>query len=92
MNKVHGTSASVFATVYNWVNEFKRGSISTKDEHHSGRLVEVTTPEMLDKIHYIVLSDRRIKVNKIVAATSKSQGTVFSILHEKLGVKKISAR
>ena len=56
------------------------------------RPVEVTTPEMVDKIHNMVLSDRRVKVRKIVKATGISQGTVFSILHEKLGVNKISAR
>ena len=47
---------------------------------------------MIDKIHNMVLSDRRIQVRKVVKATDISQGTVFSILHEKLGVKKISAR
>ena len=33
LDEVHGTSALVFATVYNWVNEFKRDRTSTKDEH-----------------------------------------------------------
>ena len=64
--EVHGTSVSVFATVYNWVNEFKRGRTSTKDEDRSGRPVEVTTPEIIDKIHDMVLSDRRIKVREIL--------------------------
>jgi len=27
MNNVHSTAAPAFATVYNWVNEFKRGRI-----------------------------------------------------------------
>ncbi|XP_036149093.1 protein GVQW3-like [Monomorium pharaonis] len=88
LDEVHGTSAPVFATVYNWVNEFKRGCTSTKDEHRSGRPVEVTTPGMINKIHDMVLSNRRIKVREIVEATGISQGTVFSILHKKLGVKK----
>ena len=92
MEEVHGTSTPVLATVYNWVNEFKRYSTSTKDEHRPGRPVEVTTPEMINKIHDMVLSDRRIKVREIVEATGISQDTVFSILHEKLSVKKISAR
>ena len=77
LDKVHGTSAPVFATVYNWVNEFKRGRTSTKDEHCSGRPVEVTTPEMIDKIHHMVLSDQRIKVREIVEATGILQGTVL---------------
>ena len=54
--------------------------------------MEVITLEMIDKIHDMVLSDQRIKMREIVEATCISQGTVFSILHEKLGVKKISAR
>ena len=83
LDEVHGTSAPVFATVYNGVNV---AITSTKDEYRSGRLVEVTIPEMIDKIHDMVLSDRRIKVCKIVEATGISQDTVFSILHEKLGV------
>ena len=88
LDGVHGTSTPVFATVYNWVNEFKRGYTTTKDEHRSGRPVEVITPEMIDKIHDVVFSDRRIKVREIVDATGISQETVFSILHEKLVVKK----
>ena len=66
LDEVHGTSAPVFATVYNGVNEFKCGHTSTKDQS--------------------------IKVREIVEATGISQGTVFSILHEEFGVKKISAR
>ena len=31
LDEVYGTSAPVFATDYNWVNEFKRGRKSTKD-------------------------------------------------------------
>ena len=82
----------MFETVYNWANEFKRGCTFTKDQNRSGRPVEVTTPEMIDKIQDMILSDQRIKVRKIVETTGISQDTVFSILHKKLGVKKISAR
>ena len=87
LDEVHDTSAPAFATFYNWVNVFKRGRTSTKYEHRSGRPVEVTTPEMVDEIHDMVLSDRRIKVREIVEDTGISQGTVFSILHEKLSAK-----
>ena len=31
LDNVHSTSAPAFATVYNWVNEFKRGRTSTCD-------------------------------------------------------------
>ena len=48
LDGVHGTSAPVFATVYNWVNKFKRGGTSTKDEHRSGLRV----PRLLSEIHH----------------------------------------
>ena len=60
--------------------------------HRPGCSVEVTTSKMIDKIHDMVLSYRRIKVREIFEATGISQGTVFSILHGKLGVEKILAR
>lgn len=59
LEEVHATSALMFLTVYNWINEFKRGFTSTNDEHRSGRSVKLTTSEMVDKIHNTVLSDRR---------------------------------
>ena len=92
LEEVHWTSVPVFANVYNWVNEFQRSRTFTKDKHRSERPVEVTTPKMIDKIHDVVLSDQRIKVHEIVEATGRSLGTMFSIFHEKLGVKKISTR
>lgn len=47
LDSVHGTSVPSFATVYSWVNEFKRGRISTKDEQRSGKPYDVTTTELL---------------------------------------------
>ena len=92
LDEVHGASAPVFATVYNWVNEFRSGRTPTKDEHRSGRPMEVTTPKMINKIHDMVLSDQRIKVREIVEATAIFQGTVLSISHEKLCAKKVLVR
>jgi len=38
LDNVHSTSAPAFATVHNWVNEFKRDRTSTCDAPRSGRL------------------------------------------------------
>ena len=58
LDEVHGTSAPLFATVYNCVNGNKRGRTSTKNEYRLGGSVEATTPEMIDKIHDMVFSNR----------------------------------
>jgi len=54
--------------------------------------IEAGTPEIIDKVHDIVFTDRRVKVHELVEATGISHGTVISILHEQLGMKKLSAR
>ena len=51
LDNVHSTSASAFATVYNWVNEFKRGRTFTCDAPRSERPIEAATPEIIDKVH-----------------------------------------
>jgi len=83
------TSAPAFATVYNWVNEFKRGHTSTCDAPRSGCPIEAATPEIIGKVHDIVLTDRQVKVHELVEA---SHATVISILYEQLSMKKLSAR
>ena len=35
LDEVYGTSAPFFKTVYNWVNEFKRGRTTTRDQPRS---------------------------------------------------------
>ena len=92
LDNVHSTSAPAFTTVYNWVNKFKRGRTFTCDASRSGRPIEAATPEIIDKVHDIVLTDRRVKVRKLVEATGISHGTVILILHEQLGMKKLWAR
>ena len=85
---VHGTSAPSFATVYNWLNEFTCGRTPTKDRPWSGRPLEVTTPEMIDEIQDMLLADRRLKLSEIFEVTGISKGSVVSILHEKLCMKR----
>jgi len=55
---VHSTSAPAFAiTVYNWVNEFKRGRTFTCDTPCSRHPIEDATLEIIDKVHDIVLTE-----------------------------------
>jgi len=58
------------------VNGFKHGHTSTCDAPRSERPIEAATPEIINKVHDIVLTDRRMKVR--VEATSISHGSDFN--------------
>ena len=58
-------SAPSFITIKYWEAGFKRDRTTCQDEHRSGRQNEVTTIEMVEKIHEMVLDDRRLKVREL---------------------------
>lgn len=92
MQSVLGESAPSYATVKNWLAEFKRGRTCIQDEHRSGRPKSVTTTEMVSKIHDMVLKDRRLKLAEIANVVGISKERVFNIVTQELGMKKLSAR
>ena len=78
--------------VHKWFTEFRCGRISTSDAEWPGRPKVVTTQEMIDEIHDIVLNDRRLKVREISETINISVGRVWYILHAFLGMRKLSVR
>ena len=92
LKNVLGESALSHAAVKNWVAEFKRGRTSVHDEYRSGRPKSVTTPEMISKVHEMILQNRRLKLSEIANSVSISKERIHHILSEKLHMKKLSAR
>ena len=92
MVNVLGESAPSYATVKNWIAEFKRGRTSIQDEPRSRRPKTATTPEIIAKVHDMVLDDRRVKVREIGNAIGISNDRVHFILQQELHMKKLSAR
>jgi len=86
-----GTSPSL-TTIRYWFHKFKLGRTSVSDEERSGRRIQVTAEEMIEKIHGIVLNDRRINVREIVDIVGILHKRVLNNLHQQLEMKKLSAR
>ena len=83
--------APSYATVKkNCVAQFKR-DFSTCDAPRPGRPKTVTTPEIIDQIHGLILEDRRISAKSIAEQLGISHERVGSIIHEDLDLRKISA-
>ena len=80
----YGDSAPSISMVKKWFTEFRCGRTSTEDAERSGRPVEVSTAETIEKIHDMVLADRRLKVREIAEAMGISHGSVVSILNDHL--------
>ena len=89
---VYGSSAQSYAQVKFWVGEFKRGRTSLEDEARSGRPLDATDEEMCKKVRDLVYYDRRIQVEEIAQALGISHGSVSTILHDRLGMRKLTAR
>ena len=47
---------------------------------------------MIDRVGRLVLNNRRIKVAKLASECDISNGSVYTIIHEHLGMSKVSAR
>ena len=89
---VYGSSAPSYAQVKFWVGEFKRGRTFLEDEARSGRPQDATDEEMCKKVLDLVYSDRWIQVEEIAQALGISHGSVSRILHDRLGMRKLTAR
>ena len=85
-------SVPLHGMVHKWFTEFRCSRISTSDAERPGRPKEVTSQEMIDIIHDIVVNDRRLKVREISETVNISVGRVWYILHECLVIRKLSAR
>ena len=73
------------------VGEFNRGRTSLEDETRSRRPSDVTDEEMCNKVWELVYSDRRVKVEEIANALHISHGSVSTNLHDRLGMRKLTA-
>jgi len=74
------------------VAQFKRGDFFTCNAPRPGRTKTVTTPEIIDQIHELILEDHRISAKSIAEQLGISREWVGSIIHEDLDMRKISAK
>jgi len=87
-----GEHTPAYATVKNWVDQFKRGDFSTCDAPRPGRPKTVTTPEIIDQIHELILEDHRISAKSIAEQLGISRERVGSIIHDALDMRKLSTK
>ena len=72
--------------------QFNRGDFSTCDVSRPGRPKTVTTLEIIDQIHELILEDRRISAKSIAEQLGLSREWVGAINRENLDKRKLSAK
>ena len=92
ISDVYGDSIPKYSTVAKWSAEFKRGRDSLEDDPRPGRPADDISQEMIDRVERLVLNNRRIKVAELASECVISNGSVYTTIHEHLGVSKVSAR
>lgn len=92
LHATYGSSAPSLATVKRWSREFKHGRLSLEDDPHLGRPVSARSQHNVDRVHDIVMKDRRLTLHYIAKEVGIAESTVHRILTEDLGMTKVSAR
>jgi len=74
------------------VDQFKPSDFSTSDAPRPGRPKTVTTPEIIDQIHELILEGRRISAKSTAEQLGISRERVGSFIQEDLNMRKLSVK
>ena len=78
LDEYYSDFAPSYGMIQKCFTEFRCGRTSAKTIPSPGRPNEITTPELISKIHDIVLNDPKEKVREIVSISTER---VINILH-----------
>ncbi|CAH2083387.1 unnamed protein product [Euphydryas editha] len=78
-------SSPSYSTIKQWVSEFKKGRTTFRTPCH-------TTPEMIGKIHMMVMEDRRLKSNREVIDAVNEYFEGLDESHYKNGITALEHR
>ena len=92
LDKHYSDSAPGKSTVEKWFAKFKRGEMNTEDDARSGRPREAVTDENIKKVHKIIFSDRKVKLDDIPETLNISKERVGHIVNEHLAMRKLCAK
>lgn len=89
---VLSTNSRSFKKVFYWIAEFERGRTICEYIHRIGDPNGVTTEEMFEKVRKIIVTDRRLKIEKIAEMIAISTEGLHNIIHKYLDISKLCAR
>ena len=92
LDKYCSDSAPLYGIIQKWFTELRCSRASTEAIPSLGRPNEFTIPEIINKIHDIVLNDPKGKVFEMAEVVFISTERVVNIFHTHLYMRKLYAR
>ncbi|KFD62916.1 hypothetical protein M514_12781 [Trichuris suis] len=92
LQQVYGSSASSKSVVYEWIRRFKEGREAIEDDRRAGRSATTMSEGTVALVRNLVEGDRRITIRRIAGMAGISLHSAFGILHETVGLRKLSVR
>ena len=75
-----------------WYTDFKCSHMDPNDAESSGHPNSAVVPGNTNKLHKLVLADHKLKLHEIAEDLKISEGSVFTILHEHLSMRKLCSK
>jgi hypothetical protein len=71
---------------------FKNGGTSIADDERSGRLSTSITERNIERVHAMILENRRVNIDEVVHYLRISHGYAHGIIQDRIGFHKVGAR
>ena len=92
LDKCYLDSALLETMVKRWYADFKQSCTNTNDAECSGCPNLAVVLENTKELHKLILADRKLKLHEIAEELKISEGSVFTILHEHLSMRKLCSK
>jgi hypothetical protein len=91
LQQAYGEDALKRSAVFKWVQHYREGRKDPTDNKRSEHPSTSHSDENINRVHSLVLSDRRMTVQMIADELQIGKTSVYSILKEDLEIRKICA-
>ena len=92
LQEVYGDEMMSRSRVFEWHKRFKEGRENVEDNLSSGRPSTGRTEANVERVRQVVHGDRRLTVRLIASKLGMNHNSVWKIITEDLGMRKISER
>lgn len=92
IQKAFGDDAMGVTQIKEWYNRFKNGRNSADSDQRTGRPSTCRNPEIINKVHSLIVEDRRLTVREIANDIGISEGSAHTILTEDLSMRRVAAK